>query len=106
MTEDILNASGITYREARFIKPPGGTYAVWFDDVDTDGPDNINAVLRHSVTVELYASAPDAAAEAALEAAIDAVGLRWTKQPRYWIQAEQYYQTIYEFNYIEKRRIS
>lgn len=102
--DDILTASGVQFRETRFTKPPAGTYAVYTDDVDADGPDNLNRIYTHGITVELYSPTPDAEAEAAVEAAIDAAGLHWTKQARYWIQEEQLYQVIYEFTYYTKRR--
>lgn len=104
MINTILTASGVEYRRARFLKPPVGTYAVYMDDVATDGPDGVNRIYTHSVTVEVYEAKPDDAAEAAIEAAIDAQGLPWTKQDRYWLETEQRYQVIYEFDYIEKRR--
>lgn len=106
MVDEILTAAGIQNRRGRFTKPPAGTFAVWTDDIDTDGPDGMPpAIFDHSVTVELYEPKPDDAAEAALEAAMSARGLHWTKQDRYWIQSEQWYQVIYTFNFIEKRRI-
>jgi hypothetical protein len=105
MVEKILTAAGIRERGSRFTKPPAGTYAVWFDDIDTDGPDGMSPrIFTHSVTIELYEPKKDAAAVAALEAELSAAGLKWTKQDRYWIISEQMYQTIYEFTYIEKRR--
>lgn len=104
MIKSILDAAGIEYRRTRFQKPPAGTYAVYMDDVTTDGPDGLNLLLTHSYTVELYEPAPDDAAEQAVEAAIDTAGLIWAKQDRYWLQDEQRYQVIYEFEYIEKRR--
>lgn len=106
MIDTILTASGVNYRKARFVAPPSGSYAVYTDDIETDGPDGINAIFMHHVTVELYESTPDDATEAAIEAAIDEAGLVWTKQDRFWIQTEQRYQVIYEFDYIEKRRIT
>lgn len=102
--DDILTASGVKYRQARFPKPPLETYAVYMDDVSADGPDGINRIYTHDYTVEVYEPAPDDTAEAAIEAAIDAAGLPWTKQDRYWLQDVQRYQVIYEFTYIEKRR--
>lgn len=85
--------------------PPRETYAVYFDDVTADGPDNINLIFTHDVTAELYAPTVEAAdeAEAAIEAILDARGVRWTKQSKYWLKAIQRFQTIYEFTYIEKR---
>lgn len=106
MVKDILTTAGVNYKKARFAAPPSGSYAVYTDDIETDGPDGINAIFKHHITVELYESQPDDATEAAIEAAIDAAGLVWTKQDRFWIQTEQRYQVIYEFEYIEKRRIT
>ncbi len=106
MTSEILAAAGIPARQSRFIKAPAGTYAVWNDDITTDGPDGMPpCIFSHSVTVELYSHKPDPATEAALEEQLGAKGLHWTKQDRYWIASEQIYQTIYEFTYTEKRRI-
>lgn len=105
MVKEILAAAGIKERGSRFTKPPAGTYAVWFDDITTDGPDGLPPMIfTHDVSVELYAPKKDPAAEAALEAEMSARGLHWTKQDRYWIQTEQMYQTVYDFTYTEKRR--
>lgn len=105
MIDEIMTAAGIQGRGSRFVKPPAGTYAVWFDDLETDGPDGMPPrIFRHNVTVELYEPKKDDAAVTALEAELTARGLHWTKQDRLWIKSEQMYQTIYEFTYIEKRR--
>lgn len=104
MVNEILTAAGLEYRRTRFPRPPAGTYAVFMDDVTTDGPDGQARIFTHSITVEVYEPKPDDAAEAALEAAITAAGLQWTKQDRYWLETEQLYQVVYEFEYIEKRR--
>lgn len=108
MVKNILTAAGFveneTFRKARFPQPPADTYIVYFDDVETDGPDGENLIFTHNYTLEVYEPAPDDAAEAAIEAALDAEGIRWTKQDRYWLQDEQRYQVIYEFINIEKRR--
>lgn len=106
MVEELVTAAGIAERGSRFVKPPEGNYAVWFDDIDTDGPDGTAPMIyRHAVTLELYTPRPDPDAEAALEQQMGLRGLHWVKYPRYWIQTEQLYQTIYEFDYTEKRRI-
>lgn len=114
MVKEILAAAGIKERGSRHTKPPAGTYAVWFDDIDTDGPDSLPpvaykygappAVLKHSGRLEVYEPKKDDKAIAELEAQLCARGLHWTKQDRLWIQSEQMYQTIYEFTYTEKRR--
>lgn len=106
MVNEILTAAALPGRCSRFVSPPAERYVTWSDDIETDGPDGMPpCIFRHSVTLELYTTKPDPAAEAALEDAMTARGLYWSKQERYWIASEQMYQTLYEFNYTEKRRI-
>lgn len=102
LIESILTASGVAYRQTRWTRPPAGTYAIYMDDVDADGPDGYNRIFSHDITIELYEPTPDDASEVAIERAITDAGLHWTKQARYWIQEEQVYQVIYEFTYYEK----
>lgn len=104
MIQDILTAAGLPFKQARYADPPNGTYIVYFDEVTADGPDGLNRILTHDITVEVYEPRQDAAAEAAIEAAIDAHGLHWAKQSRYWLKSINRYQVIYEFSYTEKRR--
>lgn len=103
MVNNILTAAGIKFRRSRFPEPPAETYAVYMDDVDADGPDGMNRIFTHNITVEVYEPKPDDASEAALEAVLDAAGVRWTKQDRYWLQDVQRYQVVYEFSYIIKK---
>lgn len=105
MTEEMLEAAGIPGKEGRFPEPPTTTYAVYFSDVTADGPDGYNCLFTHNDTVELYEPKKEDAAPSAFEAELDARGIHWTKQPRYWLQSVQRYQTIYEYSYIEKRGI-
>lgn len=109
MIREILSAVGVLHRKARFLQPPAETYAVYFDDVETDGPDPVPfsttppQIYKHSISVELYEPRPDDATEAAIEAALNARGVAWAKEDRYWLQDVQRYQVIYTFNYTEKR---
>ena len=102
MISKILSSIGLPYKETRFLTPPKSTYAVYFDNVERSGGDNINLLTRHDITLELYEYAPDPSAEIALEGELDTRGVNFTKQARYWIQEEQIYQVIYEFSYFEK----
>lgn len=112
MIREILTATGVEYAQGRFIRMPAGTHAVYFDDIEVDAPDRVELssqegpprIYTHSITVELYEPAPDDAAETAIEAELDARGIPWSKQDRYWLKDLQRYQVIYEFTYITKRR--
>lgn len=104
MIKTILQAANVPGREGWYDIPPKGNYVLYYDDVTTDGPDGFPWIRRHDVTLELYEPIADPDVEAALEAAISAQGLQWTKQARYWLKDLKRYQVIYEFTYFEKRR--
>lgn len=106
MVNSVLKAAGIPFRRARFLKPPAGTYAVYTDDIETNGGDGLVALYHHNITVELYEPTPDEKVEQHIENELAARGLQFEKQDRYWLQDEQRYQLIYEFEYYEKRRFS
>ena len=106
MVTKILARAGVKFRESRYMaKPLPDTYAVYFDDREFSGADGVNCLITHNITVEVYESKPDLETEAAIEEALDFFGVEWSSQARYWIAEEQRYQVIYEFTYIEKRRI-
>lgn len=110
MIENILTAAGVKHRQARFPQPPADTYAVYFDDVEIEAADPVGVPLgvklpriyRHSCRVELYEPKPDPTAEASIEAELDAWGLIWAKEDRYWLQDVQRYQVLYTFDYTNK----
>lgn len=110
MVDGILTAAGVLHRRSRFLRMPDETHAVWFDDITTESADRISAIPQgglprtrtHDVTIELYEPAPDDAAEQAIEAGLDAHGLAWDKQDRYWLDEARRYQVTYEFTYVEK----
>lgn len=102
MIREILTTVGLPFRETLFHREPAGDYIVYHDDVDADGPDGFNRIFTHSVTVELYALAPNQEAEAAIEAGLNMWGFRWSKQSRVWVEGAQRYQTVYEFTHISK----
>ena len=105
MVTEILKRAGVKFRQSRYTaKPLPDTYAVYFDDREASGADGINCLITHNITIEVYESLPDDASEQAIEDALDAYGLEWTSQARYWIAEEQRYQVIYEFTYYTKRR--
>lgn len=63
----------------------------------------MNMIKEHNCTIELYEYAPDPNAERRLEETFDKLGIEFEKADRYWIQEEQLYQIVYDFDYIEKQ---
>lgn len=110
MVREILTKAGLveneTFRETRFLRPPNTSYAVFNDSIERGGGDLKALLKHHSVSIELYEYTPDPILEGNVEAQLDeyyALMLDgWTKQERYWLEEEQLYQVIYEFDYIEK----
>lgn len=105
MIESILKQAGIPAKQGRFPDPPSKTYAVWFDSVSADGADRMNLIRTHAATIELYEPKRDNVSEESIESVLDGFGIPWEKQDRMWLDAVQRYQVIYEFDFIEKRRI-
>lgn len=108
MVKEILTGAGfvenVTFKETRFLRPPGVTYAIYLDAFDARGSDDQIMIEEHSTTIELYEYAPDPEAEKRVEEQLDLRAIPYTKQSRYWIQDEQLYQVIYDFDHIIKRR--
>ena len=108
MIKDILTAAGVNFAQGRFLRMPEGTHAVYFDDITSTGADrgaNASGLPRfyaHDVTVELYEPMPDDTVEEAIERELNAHGVEWNKQDRYWLKDLQRYQVVYEFSYTAK----
>ena len=106
MVRDILTKAGFvenkTFKETRFLKAPDSTYAVYMDSYISRGADSLNLIKEHGYTIEVYSKRADAEAEKRIETALDELGIEFEKQARYWIDQEQLYQVVYEFDYIEK----
>lgn len=110
MIKEILTASGLPHRRSHWFKPPAGTYAVYFDDVEIIGADRVTPataaglprIYRHDGSIELYAPALDPVAEAAIEAQILVRGLTFHKEDAYWLQDVQRFQTVYTLSYTSK----
>ena len=102
MVNKILKATGIPYKETRFLTPPKSTYAIYNDTKNRRGGDNINLITQHDVSIELYSYKKDPEAEKKIESLLDANGLEYDKQARFWLQEEQLYQVVYDFSYTQK----
>ena len=102
MINDILKPTGVPFKETMFSRAPSGDYIIYHIEVDADGPDYENRIFTNFATLEVYEVKPNPKLEADLEARLNARGLKYSKQSRYWIPEAQRYQVIYEFTYITK----
>lgn len=93
---------GVTFKQTRFMKVPKETFAVYLDSYEARGSDDLNMIKDHSATIEMYAYKPDPAKEKAIETALDAYAINYNKQDRQWLDSEQMYLTVYDFDYITK----
>ena len=106
MVKRVLTGTGFvegkTFKETRFLKPPKSTYAIYLDSFKRRGSDDKNLVTEHYYTIELYSYTPDPEAETKIENTLDSLGIEYEKDDRYWIQEEQLYQVVYNFDFIGK----
>lgn len=102
MVNEILINAGIKYKETRFKKPPETTFAVYIDDINIRGADSCNLIEEHNISIELYEYNKDSESEARIEEQFNALGLEYHKESRLWLEDEQLYQVVYEFEYICK----
>lgn len=98
-----LETTGYKVKEVRFLKPPAYPYIIFFDNTDTRGADDQNFITDHDVIVELYSESIDKEAETKIEALFDQKAFEYRKS-REWIESEAHFQTLYEFEFTEKRR--
>lgn len=96
-----LSSVGIRAEEGRSLKPLPFPYVVFFDDYNVRGADLKNFIREHSVMLELYSENISVETEKKLEALLDTEAFEYKKN-RIWINSERMYETIYEFDYIEK----
>lgn len=102
MVKEILNAIGIPYKQTRFLKAPSQSYIIYLHDYKVRGADHKNLIKENDITLELYSYSKDEKSESLIEDELNERNIEYKKQSPYWIDSEQLYQTIYEFNYIEK----
>lgn len=105
MLADILKAIGITNKESRFITVPKPPFIVWFHETETRGGDYVNGIVDHHVSLELYEDKPDTAPSNKIETVLNQFGLEYDKSVKNWIASESYYQTVFDFDYTEKKEV-
>lgn len=96
-----LETTGYSVAKIKYTKPPALPYIVFTEAEDVGGADNKNCIANRQISIELYADKINATAEAAIETLLDNKAVKY-KKDCIWIDSEKYFETIYDFNLIEK----
>lgn len=99
--ETWLDTTGLNVSEERFLKPPVLPYIIFTDNSDVSGADNKNCIANRNISVELYSSKVDHVSETLIENLLNEKSTGY-KRDRIWIDTEMIFETIYDFNFIEK----
>lgn len=88
--------------EVRFLKPPPLPYIIFIEEQDIGGADGLNNIISRKITLELYSEVIDSEAESKIENLINDQLFNF-KKSRTWIESEKFFQTMYDFEFVEKR---
>ncbi len=92
----MLEKSGLPVAYRYYRRPPPLPYLVWLEDsTDNFYADGLVYKKVRHIRVELYTDQKDPAAETRLENAL--AELPWQKTGEEWIESEDFFQSIYEF---------
>lgn len=96
-----LETTEIKTAETSFIKPPPLPYIVFTENKDVRGADNRNCISERTISIEFYSSVVDHTSEGEIEGLLNEKLIEYSKD-RIWIDTENMFETIYDFNLIEK----
>jgi hypothetical protein len=96
-----LETTGMKAAELRFLKPPSRPYIIFLDNKEVRGAATRNCIANRDITIELYSDKIDNEAEQKIEDLLNEKAIEYTKD-RTWIDSEKLFQTLYDFNLIEK----
>lgn len=96
-----LETTGLKVKEERFLSPPPLPYIIFKDDADISGADNKNCISSRGINIELYSEKVDHVSETKIENLLNEKAIKF-KRDRMWIDSEKFFETIYDFNLVEK----
>jgi hypothetical protein len=96
-----LETTGLLVSEERFLKPPPLPYIVFTENNDISGADDRNCIASRDISVELYALKVDHISENLIESLLNENAISF-KRDRTWLDNEMMFETVYDFNLIEK----
>lgn len=96
-----LETTGMKVAEVSFTKPPPLSYIVFLENRNVRGADNKNLIADRELSIELYSAKIDREAEQKIEDLLNEKSIEYSKD-RTWIDSENFFQTVYDFNLLEK----
>lgn len=97
----LMEATGYKVTLESFLKPPTLPYLVITEQSDTGGADYKNCLVNRQLGIELYSAKIDKVAEEKVENLLNEKSIKY-KKDRTWIDTESFFQTVYDFNLVEK----
>lgn len=101
-----IEKTGINAKELRFLKSPSYPYIVFVDDILVRGSDDMMKIItEHTTSIELYTKTinQDEASTKIEELILNDLGVDFTRR-REWIEEESHFLTVYNFEFLEKKR--
>ena len=99
--ETWLETTGLKVAEERFLKPPPTPFIIFMEGAQGGGGDIKNNIADRDVSIELYASKVDHVSENLIETLLNEKGINY-KKDRMWLDTEMWFETTYDFNFVEK----
>jgi hypothetical protein len=96
-----LETTGYVVEEDLFMKPPSLPYIIFKENNDVSGADDKNCIVDRKISIELYSEEINKVAEKAIETLLNEKTIQYSKN-RIWLNTEMMFETIYDFNLIEK----
>lgn len=102
----ITDETNIKSKEIRFLTPPGYPYIVFNDEQHCYGSDNKKSlIIKHTVSLELYTKTinQDESSDKVENLILNILGTDYRRR-RDWIDSEEHYLTVYDFEFSDKKR--
>lgn len=96
-----LETTGMKATEVSFKKPPPLPYIIILESEDVRGADTKNLIRDRDITIELYSDKIDKEAEQKIENLLNEKSIEY-KKDRAWLESGRFFQTMYDFNLLEK----
>lgn len=96
-----LETIGLKVAEERFLEPPPLPYIIFTSDANVRGADNKNCISNRTISIELYSVEVDHISEKLIEDLLNEKAIEY-KNDRTWIDTEEFFQSVYDFNLVEK----